>query len=101
MKSRYIKALYKEPGKAPIIINVENELEALQRVIGGYLETASARNDVCVICDEEGRLKGLPFNVAVWGVSFVGPILIVGVDGEEFCDLPGEYGNLSSRGYKV
>ena len=31
---------------------------------------------------------GLPYNCNLLGMSFVGPILIVGVDGEEFASLP-------------
>ena len=44
--------------------------------------------DAAIICNEEGRLMGLPYNCNLLGVSFVGPILIVGVDGEEFTGLP-------------
>lgn len=46
--------------------------------------------DAAIICNEEGRLMGLPYNCNLLGVSFVGPILIVGVDGEEFAGLPGD-----------
>lgn len=31
---------------------------------------------------------GLPHNTRFVGVDFVGPILIAGVDGEEFTDVP-------------
>lgn len=31
---------------------------------------------------------GLPYNCNLLGVTFVGPILIVGIDGEEFAGLP-------------
>ena len=30
---------------------------------------------------------GLPYNVHFLGVSFVGPILFVGISGENFCSL--------------
>ena len=88
MKYEKIKALYKEPGKAPMLITVENELHALQRVIGGNLESHKVTADCCMLCDEEGRLKGLPFNCHFANLEIVGPILLVGVDGEEFCDIP-------------
>ena len=41
-----------------------------------------------VICNEEGRLKNLPHNCDLFGISFVGTIIFAGVDGEEFADLP-------------
>lgn len=85
-----MKAIFKAPGKAPEIIEVENTLEALQEKVGGYIETVTVASDACIVCNEEGRLLGLPYNAYVAGRSFVGPILIVGVDGEEFCDVPGQ-----------
>jgi hypothetical protein len=55
--------------------------------VGGYIETVSFASDACIICNEEGRLLNLPFNCKLLGKEFVGPILIVGVDGDEFTDL--------------
>ncbi len=31
---------------------------------------------------------GLPYNCDICGVSFVGPIIFVGIDDEEFTDVP-------------
>lgn len=79
---------------------VSNTLENLQRNVGGYIEVVSIipqlTNDnfecitpgVAVICDEEGRIKGKPHNCRYGGVDFVGDIVIVGVSGDEFCDVP-------------
>lgn len=66
---------------------IENTLPALQQVVGGYIETVTLAADCCIICNEEGRLEGLPYNLTFCGVSFVGPILVVGVDGDEFTGL--------------
>lgn len=83
-------AIYKAPGCAPEVIDIPNTLEALQGKVGGYIETVTFATDACIICNEEGRLMGLPYNCNLLGVSFVGPILIVGVDGEEFTGIPDE-----------
>lgn len=64
-----------------------NELGPLQQEVGGYLESVTLAEDVCVLCDEEGRMKGKPYNTTLCGVSFVGTVLIVGVAGEELADL--------------
>lgn len=48
-------------------------------------------SDAVIICNEEGRLQGLPHNCRIFGVDFVGPILIVGRDDEDFTDLKPEY----------
>lgn len=44
--------------------------------------------DACLIVNEEGRLRGLPFNVNLCGLKIVGTVLVVGVNGDEFCDIP-------------
>ena len=41
---------------------ISNTLENLQRTVGGYIETVTLPGGVVIICDEEGRIKGKPFN---------------------------------------
>ena len=77
-----MKAIRKKPGCAPEIIEVENTLKALQQEVGGHIETVTIASDTVVICNEEGRILGLPDNGRVCGVDFVG------TKGEEFCDVP-------------
>lgn len=72
-------------------VEIENRLEALQYAVGGYIETIRLGHGGVMIMDEEGRLKGLARNQIaslVAGMDIVGPALIVGEDGEEFCDVP-------------
>lgn len=90
-----MKVLKKEPGKKPEWVEIDNTLEALQKAVGGYIQAVPYYNYV-VICDEEGRLKGKAYNQAIGGVTFVGTILIVGDDGEDFTDLP-EDANIAWR----
>ena len=85
---RMISALLKRPGEIPRHVNVSNSLEALQKNVGGYIEAVTIAKDLAVICDEEGRLKGKPHNCNIADYDFVGDILMVGVDGEDFADLP-------------
>lgn len=83
-----ISALAKRPGEAPRPVKLQHSLEALQRSVGGYIEAVTLTADLVILCDEEGRLKGKPFNCVICGVDFVGDILLVGREGEEFADLP-------------
>jgi len=83
-----IRVISKRPGCPPRSVWVSNTLENLQTAVGGYIETAKLATDMCVVCNEEGRLLGLPHNCTICGVDFVGDILLVGVKGEEFADLP-------------
>ena len=81
-----MKAFRKRPGEGWELIEVKNTLEALQKQVGGYIETVSFMKNTCIICNEEGLLIGLPVNVFL-NYPFRGTLLIVGVDGEEFCDV--------------
>lgn len=85
-----MKVIRKEPGKLPEMLDVENDLEALQREVGGYLEAVTLTQDLAILCDEEGRLKGKESNFVMpgMGIDFVGTILMVGVKSEDFCDVP-------------
>lgn len=77
-----------EPGKGPRHVHISNTLENLQKTVGGYIETVTLASDLVVICDEEGRIKNKPYCCDICGISFVGTVVICGVEGEEFADLP-------------
>lgn len=81
-----MKALYKQPGKNPEIIEIENELKPLQEAVGGYIETVTFGKYI-VVCDEEGRLKDKPENCVIEGVHFVGDILVLCSEASEFTDI--------------
>lgn len=85
-----MKIIYKAPGCAPEPRDIPNDLKELQVAVGGRIETVTIATDACVVCNEEGRLMGLPYNCAFFGFELYGPILIVGLDGEGFADLSPE-----------
>lgn len=39
---------------------IDNSLEALQAAVGGYIEVVPLTSKLAVICNEEGKLIGLP-----------------------------------------
>lgn len=86
-----IRVLTKRPGQPPRSTWIANNLKNLQNYVGGLIETVTLTADTVVICDEEGRLKGKEYNCNICGVDFVGDIIICGVTGDEFADLPIEY----------
>lgn len=84
-----MRALYKAPTDDKFHqLNIPNDLHTLQKLVGGHIETLTVATDCCVICNDEGRILGMPENCNFCGVDFVGPILLVGVDGDEFTDCP-------------
>ena len=84
-----MKVILKQPRQRPAAVEMENTLQALQKAVGGYIETVRITSDACLICNEKGRLMGLEPN-PVMGISLVGPVLCVGVNGDEFCSLTDE-----------
>lgn len=89
--SRRIKVLIKEPNDNPQQITIPNRLSSLQLTIGGYIETVTIASDMVIICNENGKIKDLPYNCSICGVDFYGTIILCGFDGEEFADVPMRY----------
>ena len=73
--------------REPYAANVSDSLEALQKIVGGYIKTVTVFTDAVVICNEEGRILGLPENRSFFISGICGDCLICGVDGEEFASL--------------
>ena len=86
-----IKAIIKRADSKPYVTWISNTLENLQNLVDGYIETVTLAKDMVIICNEEGRLLDLPRNCNICGVDFVGDILFVGVDKDEFSDVPIEF----------
>ena len=92
LKENQILVVIKEPGKEPYVEpRFDNTLEAFQHAVGGYIETVTFCSDVCFICNEEGRLKGHPYNFSALGCDFVGTVLAVGIKDDEFASLKSSF----------
>lgn len=62
-----ISVLLVEPGKYPRMIEMEDTLEAMQRVVGGDIEEFMPYEDeIAIICNDESKLNGMPPNRAVY-----------------------------------
>jgi len=95
--AKKISVLIKDPGMKPRHVWISNTLENFQRTVGGYIETVTPGSDWCIICNEEGLIHGLPYNCEICGVNFVGTIIICGVKGDEFADLPVNYATIKKH----
>lgn len=92
-----ITAIACYPGKTAEVITLPNTLKAKQNFVGGYIEAVYPFADpVAIICNEEGKINGLPANRALYdeeGKMFdivSGPMLIVGLTEDDFGSLRGE-----------
>lgn len=88
-----IKVIIKRPDEEHgHMTNISNTLENLQKTVEGYIETVTIAPGLVIICNEEGRLQNLPSNCAVTTedieVEFVGTIIVAGVKGDGFADVP-------------
>lgn len=85
MKAK-IRAIVKRPDeKYGHVTHVSNTLEALQQMVGGYIETVPIAYDTMII-NEEGKLRGLEPNFRYGSDVIYGTMVMVGRDGEEFGD---------------
>lgn len=82
-----MKVIVKEVGKKAEVREIANELEASQKIVGGYIEVVQVDADVLMVCDEEGKLKGKPYNFDLGRDIIVGDVLFVQSYGEDFTDL--------------
>lgn len=74
-----INVIVKDPGEPPRMETIDNTLESLQTLVGGWLEAIPVADPhTAVYVNEEGRLNGLASNVD----GLVGPILVTGLDPE-------------------
>lgn len=89
-----IRAIVKRPDEQyGHMTNVSNTLKNLQKIVDGPIETVKISPHVVIICNEEGKLRGLEknfwFGLLPWARDLiVGEVVVVGVDGEDFVDLP-------------
>lgn len=90
MKENELTVLKVEPGKAPEEVTIPNTLDAMQQMVGGYIEVVYLE-DACLVCNEEGKLIGLEGNRRVGNDIIAGTFLLVGDHGDgDFCSLTQE-----------
>ena len=79
MRKKLHTIIFKEPNKEPVVMQIENSLEAEQGIIKGDIQKLDIGDNVCIVCDEEGKLKGKEPNIKhkTYG-TIVGNIFIIG-----------------------
>lgn len=94
MKQQVIEVLMVEPGREPRIVRLDNSLESLQTAVSigadyrGLIEIISLSDEVCILCNEEGKLIGLEPNRRLWSDVLCGVFYVTGQDKEgNLCSL--------------
>ena len=61
-----MKILLVEPEKAPERMEISGDLESMQQIVGGSIQAIYPFEEpIALICNEEGKLDGLPLNRAL------------------------------------
>ena len=81
-----------DPEKAARKATVDGDLASLQKVVGGYIQAIYPFEDpVAIICNEEGKLNGLPLNRHLEDYDIIaGSFVICGLGEEDFASLSPE-----------
>ena len=94
MKQKTIEVLMVEPRREPRIVRLDNSLESLQTAVSigadyrGLIEIISLSDEVCILCNEEGKLIGLEPNRRLWSDVLCGVFYVTGQDEEgNLCSL--------------
>lgn len=92
-----MKVLVIAPGKEPVVKEIGNTLKDMQRMVGGYIQAYYPwMDEVAIICNDEGKIMGLPLNRSIFGEHgelvdiIAGTFFICGapMDSGKFTDLP-------------
>lgn len=94
-----INVIYVEPGKTARTIEMKDELSEMQSLVGGFIEEYMPfADDVAIICNDEGKMNGMPLNRAIYledgqmADIIAGPFFIAyaPVESEKFLSMPKE-----------
>ena len=97
MSEEKISVLLVEPHKYPRMIEIEDSLESMQAVVGGRIEEYMPfEDDVAIICNEEGKMRGDVLNRAIYSDDNEIQDIIAGkfficyapIESESFLSLP-------------
>ena len=89
-----MKILVVKPGCIPVAAEIDGTLKTMQNLVGGYIQAIYPfREEAALICNEEGRLLGLPMNRGLRDEKgnlydiICGTFLICGISGDNFASL--------------
>lgn len=91
-----IKVVICEPDKYARIAEIKAELETYQSIVEGWIDAFYPFKDsVAVICNDEGKINGMPLNRAIYRNGKIidivaGTFIIAGLTEDSFGDLTDE-----------
>jgi hypothetical protein len=100
--AKKIKCIVKRPDEQfGHVTWVSDSLENLQKTVGGYIETVTLDNGLVLICNEEGKLRDMPYNLttrklinsnafgSLYGqFPIFGTVIACGAEEDQLTDVP-------------
>lgn len=103
--AKKIKCIIKRPDEQfGHVAWISDSLKNLQNTVGGYIETVTLDNGVVLICNEEGKLRDMPYNFTLrippratmfevinelFGqCKFFGTVIVCGAEEDQLADVP-------------
>lgn len=93
-----MKVLMVEAGKLPYEMDLDGTLKSMQEAVGGTIESTYPYDDpVALVCNDEGKMIGLPLNRAIYNDSgqimdiIAGNFFMAGIGTDNFTDLSEEF----------
>ena len=86
MNKKTITVLMVEPNEHPKVVQLATDLDSLQKAVSigadyqGLIELLPLEKGICILCNEEGKLIGLPGNRRIGCDVIAGVFYIVGSD---------------------
>lgn len=81
-ETKKLKVIFKEVGKEPVVMEIDDTLEAKQKLVGGLIEIVPYKDDLLLVCNEEGKITNLKLNLQFDYDYIAGNCFIVGDDYE-------------------
>jgi hypothetical protein len=86
-----MKVVLKKVNKEAEVVEIENTLEGLQGIVGGYIEVVPVGSGILMICNEEGKFNGSEPNFNMGYDTIMGDVFFTKGDEEgEFTSLDEE-----------
>lgn len=89
-----MRVILVQPKKEPELVEIGGRLKDLQDAVGGYIEAIYPFDDeVCLICNEEGKLLGMEPNRPLYDEHgnvydvICGPFIVAGLTEDNFGSL--------------
>lgn len=84
-----LKILYKKVGQEPELLEINHTLDEMQNLVDGLIEVVPYKNNILLICNDEGKLLNMKANILFDNDCIAGNCFFVGDDYENasFKDL--------------